>query len=465
MIFFFLLINGGFMAFVITKDEGIFKEFLFDFNKGELKKAYEEILKELKNHAEVDGFRKGHAPEWIVKSKFKKYILEDLVEKFSHEAYKEAKGLGFDVLDVRVNLEKSSFSEKDMTLKMEGYIEVFPIIEADKLEDLTNVELEVPKREVTEEFIELSIKNLLEDRATLEPKDEPIEPDDYIVIDYTVTDRKDGEAITQKLDGILKEFGFRKDLYETILGKKAKDKAGLENVSLREGQENEAYVDIEVEIQEVKKKVYPELTDELAKELGIGETKEEALDKIRKQAEEYIDYKKQQDKDKALTDFLLEKYRELTKVSKSEALRIAELIYEEEMARLQSMFNLEGVSDEVLEKISKSAYEKALEEGAVSSITRSILVSYAKKFGLDVTQEDIDKHIEEQVEIYKNNLPPEKQTEEGLKKLKESIEAYFSREDKKSTLIKDILASKAMDKLVEMVKFKEVETTKEENVE
>jgi trigger factor len=62
-------------------------------------------------------------------------------------------------------------------------------------------------------------------------------------------------------------------------------------------------------------------------------------------------------------------------------------------------------------------------------------------------------------------LPENQKDEESLKRLRENIENYFLREDRKSVLIKDILASKAMDKLLEMVKFKENTSLKEENVE
>lgn len=129
------------------------------------------------------------------------------------------------------------------------------------------------------------------------------------------------------------------------------------------------------------------------------------------------------------------------------------------------MFDLSSFDEETLKVIEKSAYDKSIKEGITSAKTRSIFVSYAKKFGIELTDEDIKKYIDEQVEAYKDMLPEHQKDEESLKRLRENIENYFLREDRKSVLIKDILASKAMDKLLEMVKFKENTSLKEENVE
>ncbi|MGC9286818.1 MAG: trigger factor [Hydrogenobaculum sp.] len=454
------------MAFTITKEEGIFRDFAFDVEGKELEQAYRTILNELKANAEVDGFRKGKAPEWIIKSKFKNYILEALVEDFAKKAYESAKEMGFDVMDIKINLENSKFSEKEMKLTMEGYIEIFPVIESDKLKDLEGVELEIPSFELKDEMVEEAIKYALEDKATLEPKEGPIEEDDYVVIDYTVVDKQDGEKVNQKLSGVLKELGLREDLYKEILGKKEQDVVKLENVPIQETEdENAPKVDIEAKIESVKKKVYPELTDELAKELNLGENVQEARENIKKRLQAYLEGKKEEAKINALTKYLLEEYKDITEVSRTEAIRIANLVYEEELNRLNNMFDLSSFDEETLKVIEKSAYDKSVKEGITSAKTRSIFVSYAKKFGIEVTDEDIKKYIDEQVEAYKDMLPEHQKDEESLKRLRENIENYFLREDRKSVLIKDILASKAMDKLLEMVKFKENTSLKEENVE
>ncbi|MGC8650595.1 MAG: trigger factor [Hydrogenobaculum sp.] len=454
------------MAFTITKEEGIFRDFAFDVEGKELEQAYRTILNELKANAEVDGFRKGKAPEWIIKSKFKNYILEALVEDFAKKAYESAKEMGFDVMDIKINLENSKFSEKEMKLTMEGYIEIFPVIESDKLKDLEGVELEIPSFELKDEMVEEAIKYALEDKATLEPKEGPIEEDDYVVIDYTVVDKQDGEKVNQKLSGVLKELGLREDLYKEILGKKEQDVVKLENVPIQETEdENAPKVDIEAKIESVKKKVYPELTDELAKELNLGENVQEARENIKKRLQTYLEGKKEEAKINALTKYLLEEYKDITEVSRTEAIRIANLVYEEELNRLNNMFDLSSFDEETLKVIEKSAYDKSVKEGITSAKTRSIFVSYAKKFGIEVTDEDIKKYIDEQVEAYKDMLPEHQKDEESLKRLRENIENYFLREDRKSVLIKDILASKAMDKLLEMVKFKENTSLKEENVE
>lgn len=457
------------MAFVITKEEGIFKDFVFDLTGEELKKAYEEILNELKAQVNIEGFRKGHAPEWIIKSKFKKSILESLIDKFMDKTYASAKELGLDVVDMRINLDKSSFSEKDNTLKMEGYVEVFPLINKENLVDLNGVELDIPKYELTNELIEENIRYILEEKALLEPKDGVIEEEDFVVINYTVTDKQDGESVSEKLSGVLKELKLREDLQAQLLGRKEGEVVRLENVPLASNVqaqgENIPLVDIEASVESIKRKVYPELTDELSQELSLGQSKEEAIENIKKRLENYIKQKTEEAKADALTSYLLSKYENAISISRSEALRIANLVYEEELSRLNSMFDLSSLSKEVLENIEKRAYNKALDEGAKSALTRSILVSYAKAFDIEVSQDDIDKYIDEQVEVYKYTLPENQRDEASIRRLKENIERYFSREDRKSVLIKDILASKAMDKLLEMVKFNVLQKPKEENVE
>ncbi len=454
------------MAFTITKEEGIFRDFAFDVEGKEVEQAYKTILNELKANATVDGFRRGKAPEWVIKSKFKNYILEALVEDFAKKVYDSAKELGFDVMDIKINLEKSSFSEKEMKLTMEGYIEIFPLIEADRLKDLEGVELEIPSFELTDEMVDKTIKYMLEDKATLEPKEGPIEEEDYVVIDYTVTDKQDGEKVNQKLSGVLKELGLREDLYKEILGKKEQDVVKLENVPIQETEdENAPRVDIEAKIESVKKKIYPELTDELAKELNLGENVQEAIENTKKRLQTYLENKKEEAKVNAITKYLLEEYKDIAETSRTEAIRIANVVYEEEINRLNSMFDLNSFDEDTLKAIEKSAYDKSIREGITSAKTRSILVSYAKKFGIEVSDEDIKKYIDEQVEAYKDMLPENQRDEDSLRRLRENIENYFLREDRKSVLLKDILASKAMDKLLEIIKFKENSALKEEQVE
>jgi len=158
----------------------------------------------------------------------------------------------------------------------------------------------------------------------------------------------------------------------------------------------------------------------------------------------------------------LEEYKDITEVSRTEAIRIANVVYEEELSRLNSMLDLNSFDENTLKLIERSTYEKAMKEGITSAKTRSILVSYAKKLGIEINDDNIKQYIDEQVESYKSMLPQEQRDEEAVKRLRENIEAYFSREDRKSVLLKDILASKAMDKLLEMIKFKEVSLKKEE---
>ncbi len=456
------------MAFSITKEEGIFKDFVFEIEGHEVEQVYKTILNELKANAEVDGFRKGKAPEWIIKNKFKKYILEALIDELADKIYEEVKALGYEVMDIRINLDKSNFYEKDMKIRMEGYIEIFPIIEAEKLKDLKDLELEIGKIEFTEELVENAIKEILRERATLELKEGPIEEKDYVILDYTVVDKQDGERVNQKLDGILEELGLRKDLYNEIIGKKEGDVVRLENVSLKENtqEENNMFVDIEVKIEGVKRLVYPEFNDDIARELNLGQTKEQALEKIRKNIVDYLNLKKEEAKVGALTKHLLEEYKDIAEISRTEATRIAKVIHEEELTRLSQIVDLEALDKSTLENIYKMSYEKALKEGMNSAKTRSILVSYAKLFGIEVSDEDIEKYIDSQVEHYKHLAPENKRDDkEYIERLRDSIKEYFSSENKRSVLIKDLLAEKAMDKLLETIKFKEVEKPKEENVE
>jgi len=230
--------------------EGLFKALTVEVEGGLVRSALDEIYEKLRQSVEIQGFRKGTAPLWLIKAKYKDYIREEVGKKVANQTL------------------ESAIKESQLTPVADIYLE--------------RVDLEEKEEKLT-----------YEDHALWEPvEDRGVEEGDLVTIEYEVKEIKEegeGEKVSGETSGVVGQNMFREELEKAMRGRKAGEEVELENLPLFDQKGEEiGRANIRVKIKEVKKKVLPEVGDEFAKELGY-QNWEEAEKKIEEEVRRDLD--------------------------------------------------------------------------------------------------------------------------------------------------------------------------------
>jgi len=137
------------------------REISFEVEKEVLDNERLDIIKEIKNNVNIEGFRKGNAPDSIIETRYQDTIRENLLKRIVPKVYLDA--LKQKGLSPAVEPDIYGVSFNDGTLKFKVYVEVKPEVNLPRYKGIS-----VKKREpepVTE-------KNVEEELAKWEKKPE-----------------------------------------------------------------------------------------------------------------------------------------------------------------------------------------------------------------------------------------------------------------------------------------------------
>lgn len=151
---------------------------------------FETVTKDFLKHASLPGFRPGKAPRPVVERTFSPRIAEEVKKKLLPEAYKKAleehklRPIG------HPDIEEGEFG-KGVGLKFTATLEAEPDFE---LPDYKGLQVKREARVTTEADVERALDALREQRATFTDVVRPVQPDDFVVVNYTGT--CEGKPIT-----------------------------------------------------------------------------------------------------------------------------------------------------------------------------------------------------------------------------------------------------------------------------
>ena len=115
---------------VQTEDkEGLFKQLTVEVEGEKVRKIAEEIYEKVKQNATIQGFRKGNAPLWLIKARYKDYIEEEVGKKVADETLKEAIEQTHLKPVADIFLEKVSFDESGPKVTYTVSFEIAPQFE------------------------------------------------------------------------------------------------------------------------------------------------------------------------------------------------------------------------------------------------------------------------------------------------------------------------------------------------
>ncbi len=421
--------------------EGLFKALTVEVEGGLVRDALDEIYEKLRQNVEIQGFRKGTAPLWLIRAKYRDYIREEVGKKVANQTLESAIKESQLTPVADVYLEKVDLEEKEGKLTYTVSFEVPPQFE---LKDVENLEVEIPKVEFSDELVRKKIEQLREDHALWEPvEDRGVEKGDLVTIEYEVEEIKEegeGEKVSGETSGIVGQNMFREELEKAMVGRKAGEEVELKNLPLfdQEGKEI-GRANIRVKIKEVKEKVLPEIGDEFARELGY-QNWEEAEKKIEEEVRRDLDRVRRSMVESAVAEKLISLHD--VEVPRTLLHREISMMIENRVRELQQF----GLDTRYLDY--RAMAQEFLPRAEANIKLRYILDKYAKEKGIEVTEEDIERQI--------------KELAEQMNTTKEEVRDYFEKEKLMDVVRSDALRRKALEDIVSRVKVVEKETKEEE---
>src|SRR5712692_5386136 len=238
--------------------------------------VYDRISDQYAKGANVPGFRPGHAPRGVVRTRFKDQIRTELLRELLPDAVQKAveehklAPLGEPELNLENTGGLSELGEKPISFSVN--VEVLPDI---KLGDYKGLEVARRTRPVKDEDLDRVIESLRENSATLEPvEDRGAQSGDTVTASFhgKFINEPDAEPINvEDVDVILGGAGVVPEITDNLTGSKPDDeKTFIVNYPADFTSKGLAgkHVEYLVKINAVRVKELPELDDEWAQSLG-----------------------------------------------------------------------------------------------------------------------------------------------------------------------------------------------------
>jgi trigger factor len=272
-----------------------------------VKKAKEEALKDLKKEVSLPGFRKGKAPNAMIEKKHPHILKEKWEKKIADLSFMQAhKQEKLPMLSsssrIVFNLDEYSDKGADLTFTYETEPEV-PKVDPKKFKEPNVKEKKVTKKEVDE-----AIRQATFFFAKFEDKNEPIEENDYIIIDLESLDIEPSVKVFENTRFEVSDKSMAQWMKKLILNRKVNDviegySEADENASEKEKKEF-TKKRVKVTIQKVEKATLPPVDDEFAKKMGsknVEDMRKNIEDILTKQNKESSSKEKRE----AVNQFLL----------------------------------------------------------------------------------------------------------------------------------------------------------------
>ena len=264
------------MAITQTLSEGLKREFEVIITNSELNKLVDEKLNNIAKEANLPGFRPGKVPVSVVKNRFGKQVLGEVVKESVDNVTKDTMEKNKLTPSSQPKIEIISFEEGE-DLKAKLSVEIMPEFE---IPDLSNLEIIKPIVKVSDKDINDAVEKIAKENIGTKTikKDRSAKIGDTVVIDFLGKvdgiPFEGGEAKGHNLKLGSNSFipGFEDGLVGSKVGKKvsvavtfpedyqAKNLAGKKAV-------------FETTINEIKEDVELVINDEFAKTLGMADLK------------------------------------------------------------------------------------------------------------------------------------------------------------------------------------------------
>ena len=406
-----------------------------------IKSALDDVYEEVNDGVQVPGFRRGKAPRKLLEKRLGKYarstVAERLAEAASQQLVKEADVKPISKVDVE-GLEDSENLPEDQDLE---YTLRFETAGKCELADYTQLELEKPEYAVEQSDVDAAIENMRMRFGRYEPLTEGAAEDgDQVIIDFE--GQIGGEAFegnsAENYPYILGTKRFHENMEAAMQGAKAGDEVEAEvpfPEDYREKSLAGKTAQFKIKINEIKRRVLPELNDEFAKKVG-HDTVAELQDSVRKRISENTDSQV----DEMLRDQALNKLVEASTFTLPQG-QVKQFIEGEYHAIIERLTQ-QHIPAEEIEKQEDEIRAAAEKQGLFAVKSMYLVNAICEKEEIEVTEEDF--------EHYARSLSS------GDEQQFELMKQYLQQDEVRNSSGYRILTTKALDAIVAKAAIKSV---------
>jgi trigger factor len=365
------------------------KEIKIEIEPAEVRSAFDRISKQYSKAATVPGFRPGHAPTSVVRTRYKSEIRSEVFNNAITEHSLAALGEPEVQLDNTEALER--FGEEPITLKVG--VEVLPEI---KLTTYKGLEAVRRRRPITDADVEKMIDNLRDASASLQPvEDRASELGDTVTINArgNYVDQPEEEEIkVDDVEVVLGGPGVHKEFTDNLTGVKPDDTRTF-LVEYPQDHTTEGLagkkVEYTAEVMAVRRKELPDVDDEWAKSLG-GDF--DSAETLRTKVREDLEARSAAESERQLRDELIRKLLDAHQFEVPQSL-----------VEQQTNHRLEGVARQMMSRgidprNKELDWERAREElmaQAEADVRATMLLEkIAAEENITVSDEEVEAEIE-----------------------------------------------------------------------
>ncbi len=440
----------------IEKKEKNTVHFIEEIGAEEFEKAVQQAY--LKNRGQIilPGFRKGRVPRKIIEMNYGSDIFYDeALNEILPEIFERAvEELSLEIVD-QPQVDLPDDIVKGEPVKVEFQVDVKPEVE---LADFDDIKVEDLRFEVTDEIIDQEIDQAREQSARLiNVDDRPVEDGDFVNIDFK--GYANGEAFeggeAEGFDLTIGSGAFIPGFEDQLIGMEIGDEKEV-NVTFPEEyhEENLAGEDavFEVKLNDIKIKELPELDDDFVMDVSEFDTVDEYRDDIRKRLEDDFSTREKNERE----NLVIFNYAQKIDLDIPQGMVNSQV--ENEIRDLGMRLSQQGMTlEQYLQMTNTDVHtlKDMLEPQAKIAIKNQlILEAIAKQEGLEPTDEEIEKEIEDLAEKYTTNDEDKANFIENLKG------------DQTNFVSSNMMREKALDFLMDKAQFvDQSELEDEEDVE
>jgi trigger factor len=427
------------------------KEIRIEIEPALIRSTMDRISQEYSKAAKVPGFRPGHAPTSVVRTRYKNEIRNDLLRELLPDAVNSAidehslKAIGEP--DVRLDNEEAleRLGQEPLTVKIG--VEVLPEV---TLNEYKGLEATRRERQVTDADIDRTIEGLRDASASLEPvEDRGAELGEIVTINAVGKPldqeeiKPEDEIKVEDVEVTLGGQGVQQEFTDNLIGAKPEDKrtftvdypADFSTPTLA-GKK----VEYEIDVTAVRRKVLPEVDDEWVKSLGENfDTVETLKTKIR----EDLSARAKFDADRRVRDDVMRQLLDSHKFEVPES-----LVNHQTQQRLQNVVR-EMMNRGVDPRNANMNWEGASEElkvQAEADVRASMLLEQiAEAENITVSDEEVEAEIDAITLAYQQP--------------KEQVRAALTKDGGERSIAHRLRNRKALDLLIQNAKITEAEWT------
>ena len=393
----------------------------------------DDVYKDIQKIARIPGFRVGKAPRDLIEVHYNKAAEDEAVSHLVWESYRQA------VLEQKIEsveypvIEEVNFKRGE-PLKFTARVDVRPEF---KLKAYKGIRIKQEPPEVTDEEVNNALKNVAESLAQYKDiESRPIAVGDYIVCDYECFVEAKLVDKNNKLWLYINEQLQPKELLSALVGANKDVTKEVEVTHPTDYQQKELAgkrAVYKITPKQIKQKIVPELTDDLAKDTGHFKNLEELKAHLRQRLLKTKQDQIRQGIENQIFDNLLKNHSFNIPLSVVE--RQTQRLIED--AKLRLMY--QGYKKEDVDKQDEQL-KKTLSENAKDHVRIFfILDEIAKQERIEVTDEELDekikaiaKNMNEELSVVSKRLE-EKNLVESLRDqmVQDKVAEFLLREAKK----------------------------------